>query len=580
MRPLRKNRLMVGSRQSALALWQTHHIIERLRQAWPGLSIEVRTYVTEGDRNLESSLPEIGGKGVFTEQLERALETREIDLAVHSLKDLPVESGEGFTIGAITSRSDARDCVVARNGWTLETLPRGAVVGTSSVRRQAQLLAIRPDLAVKPIRGKVETRLRKVREGQYDAAILAATGLARLGLGDDITQMIPADVMVPAPGQGALAVQCRAGDVDTIELLAKIDEPALRAAVTAERAFLLRLGGGCSAPIAAHAVTDGDLLRMIGLVGSPDGARIVRVDGKGGDPMELADRLAQRAFAVGARSILDEFRAWSPAAHSAPANGVLRGRRVVVTRPRGQALELCERLQALGAVPICAAAIRIEPMADPGALDDAIRGIASFDWLVFTSVNAVEVFRERWMRSGRSAAYPGVKVAAIGTATARALSEWGIEADFVPAQFVGDALARELPVEPGQRVLLPRAEIARRETVEILAARGADVTDLAVYRTLPEEIGAGVLDDLRRGVDAILFTSESTVNHFMSAIRGHVPADTLAGRARIACIGPVTAAAARELGLRVDAVASVHTTTGLLESLAEAFAKGGTLHDQ
>jgi hydroxymethylbilane synthase len=571
MRPRLKNRLVVGSRKSALAMWQTHHIVDRLKECWPELAIEIRTYVTEGDKNLESSLPEIGGKGVFTEQLERALELREIDLAVHSLKDLPVESGPAFTIGAIASRSDVRDCVVARNGWTLDTLPHGAVVGTSSIRRQAQLLAMRPDVTVKPIRGKVETRVRKVFEGQYDAAILAATGLLRLQLGGHISQFLSADVFLPAPGQGALAVQCRAGDEETLCLLSRIDEPPLRDAVTAERVFLQQLGGGCSAPIAAHAVTREGRVRMVGLVGSPDGTHIVRVEGEGSDAAELATALAGRAMQEGARAILDSFRA----VHPADGPAVLRGRRVVVTRPREQAAELCQRLQDMGAVPICAPAIRIEPMADPTPLQDAIDNIGSFDWVVFTSVNAVEVFCERWDRAGRTNL--PAKVAAIGTATARALLERGIEPDFMPEQFVGDALARDLPILPGQTVLLPRAEIARRETVDLLVQRGAQVTDLPVYRTIPESISAAVMDEIRHGVDAILFTSESTVKSFVSAVRGQLPGSGLTESARIACIGPVTAGAARELGLRVDVVASVHTTTGLLESLTEAFSKGGAL---
>ncbi len=571
MRPRDKNRLVVGSRKSALAMWQTHHIVDRLKQAWPGLDVEIRTYVTEGDRNLESALPEIGGKGVFTEQLERALESREIDLAVHSLKDLPVESGDAFTIGAITSRSDVRDCLVARERWTLATLPQGAVVGTSSIRRQAQILALRPDFVVKPIRGKVETRIRKVLEGQYDAAILAATGLTRLGLGEHIAEFLPADRILPAPGQGALAVQCRAGDDETLEFLSRIDEPSLRGAVTAERLFLLRLGGGCSAPIAAYAETDGDSIRMSGLVGSPDGKHIIRVNGEGDDPGKLAERLAARALADGARRILDGFR--SVYARSVP--GVLQGRRVVVTRPREQSAELCERLQELGAVPICASAIRIEPMSDHAALDDAIAKLGTYQWVVFTSANAVDRFFDRREKSGRREALP--RVAAIGSATARALAERDVVPEFVPTQFVGDVLAHELPVEPGQRVLLPRAEIARRDTVEILEQRGAQVTDLPVYRTVAESLGASVLEEMRRGVDAILFTSESTVRSFVDAVRGQLPESVFTERARIACIGPVTADAARELGLRVDAVASVHTTTGLLESLMEAFSKGGVL---
>lgn len=570
MRPPTQIRLVAGSRKSALAMWQTNHVVDALRHAWPGLQIEIRTYVTEGDRNLESSLPEIGGKGVFTEQLEHALASREIDFAVHSLKDLPVESGDGFAIGAVASRSDVRDCVVARNNWTLDTLPLGAVVGTSSIRRQAQLLALRPDVIIKPIRGKVETRVRKVLEGQYDAAILAATGLARLGLDAHITQYLDADTILPAPGQGALAVQCRAGDEETLALLAAIDEGALRAAVDAERTFLLRLGGGCSAPIAAHAVTRGAVVHMTGLVGSPDGARIIRVQGEDADPRVLAGRLAEDALAQGAREILDAFRAVYPSGDDA----ALKGRRVVVTRPREQAGELCRRLQALGAVPICAAAIRIEPVASR-EIDESVRNAAGFDWVLFTSANAVGVFFDRKESVAPDAALP--RVAAIGTGTAEALRERGVEPDFIPTRFVGDALAGELPVAEGDRVLLPRAEVARRETVDILERRGACVTEVAVYRTLPEVLANDVLDDMRDGVDAILFTSESTVRSFVDAVRGQLPEASLTERARIACIGPVTAEAARGLGLRVDAVASVHTTTGLVESLTEVFAKGGAL---
>jgi hydroxymethylbilane synthase len=569
-------RLIVGSRQSALAMWQTRHIVEKLRRAWPGLEVDVRTYVTEGDRNLLSALPEIGGKGVFTAQLEQALAAREIDLAVHSLKDLPVESDAAFVIGAITSRTEVRDVVVAREGWTLATLPRGAVVGTSSLRRQAQVLALRPDLVIKAIRGNVETRVRKVMEGEYAAAVLAAAGVSRLGLEGHVTEWIAADTMVPAPGQGALAVQCRAGDEATLRLLARIDESDARTAVTAERLFLQQLGGGCSAPIAAHAVVQAGRVRMIGLVGSPDGTRVIRVEDEAGDGAALAGRLAARALAQGAREILGSFRAASTAG---PRPGALAGRRVVVTRPREQASELCRRLAELGAVPICAPAIRIEPVDDPAPLDAAIRDADAFDWIIFTSASAVAVFRERWTCVGRAATDLRAKVAAIGSATARALEDWGVHPDFVPGEFVGEALARDLPVAAGARVLFPRAEIAPPEAVEILTGRGARVVDLPVYRTRPETIAPEVLDDIRRGVDAVIFTSESTVRHFMDAVRSQAPGPAFAEQTRIACIGPVTAGAARELGLRVDAVASTHTTAGLLDTLAEAFSKGGVGHD-
>ena len=574
MPPFEKNRLVVGSRKSGLALWQTEHVIGRLQRAWPDVVLEIRTYTTEGDDNVETALPEIGGKGVFTTRLEQALAAEEIDLAVHSLKDLPVETGREFTIGAVTSRTDPRDCLVARNAWTLATLPRGAVVGTSSLRRQGQLLARRPDLFVKPIRGNVDTRVRKVLDGEYDAALLAAAGVTRLGLDAHVTEWIPADTILPAPGQGALAVQCRTGDKETLIRLAAIDEPGVRAAVEAERAFLQHLGGGCSAPIAAYARPEKGRLFMTGLVASPDGGHVVRVEDEAEDGRVLAWRLAVRALDEGAQSILTEFRGRTSSAGSA-AHGVLAGRRVVVTRARAEAEPLCEHLAALGATPICAPAIRIEPVDDLRSLDDAIAGIASFDWVVFTSADAVEIFFQRWTHAGRTPAnLRGIKLAVVGPVTARALAAWGAQPDFVPDEFAGDALAEELAVVPGERVLLPRAEIARHETVEILERRGATVVVLPIYRTVAAEMDATVIEDIRRGVDAVLFTSGSTVQHFMNIMRQHDPGFVFPAHARIMCIGPVTASAAREAGLRVDSVAQVHTTEGLVDRLVDVFSKG------
>ncbi|MGQ0732299.1 MAG: hydroxymethylbilane synthase [Acidobacteriota bacterium] len=578
MPPFQRNRLFVGSRTSRLAMWQTDHVIERLRRAWPDLVLEVRTFVTEGDGDRETPLPEIGGRGVFTGRLEQALAAGEIDLAVHSLKDLPVQTGGELTIGAVTSRSDPRDCLVARNGWTLAMLPQGAVVGTCSLRRQAQLLARRPDLAVRPIRGNVETRVHKVLDGEYDAALLAAAGMTRLGLTAHVTEWIPAEAMLPAPGQGALAAQCRTDDEETLHRLAAIDEPEVRAAVSAERAFLGYLGGGCSAPIAAYARLEGRCLRMIGVVGSPDGRRIVRVEGEAEDGRVLARRLAASALEAGAGPILAEFRARNSSGPEV-RGGVLQGRRIVVTRARGQAEALCERLAVLGATPICAAAIRIEPVDDLRHLDEAMSRISSFDWVVLTSTNAVEILSDRWARAGRTPPdLHGVTFAAVGAATARALAAWGAKAAFVPEEFVGAALATGLPIAPGTRVLLLRAEIARQETAEILKGRGAVVVDLPIYRTVAADMDPEVIEDIRRGVDAVLFTSGSTVRHFMETMRRHAPGFAFPAHVRIACIGPVTAGQVRQMGLRVDMVAPVSTTDGLVDALVESFKQREVAH--
>jgi hydroxymethylbilane synthase len=303
------SRLAIGTRASALARWQSQWVADALQRAWPqrGLRCELRPITTQGDRTQHDGrpLPEIGGKGLFTLELEEALRRGEIDLAVHSLKDLPIDAAPGVVVGAIPTREDARDVVIARDRLALADLPRGARVGTSSLRRSAQLLAARPDLAVLPLRGNVDTRVQKALRGDYDAIVLAAAGVVRLGLTDLVTAYLPLEVMLPAPGQGALAVQCRADDPAVRAYLAPLDDAAARAAVTAERAFLQALGGGCAAPVAAYAQpAAGGGLRMEALVAAPDGSRVVRVAGQGHDPHDLGASLAQAALRQGAGALM------------------------------------------------------------------------------------------------------------------------------------------------------------------------------------------------------------------------------------------------------------------------------------
>jgi len=296
--------LTIGSRTSRLAMWQTEHIADLLQRAWPQLSSRIEPFVTQGDRTLDKPLPEIGGKGLFTHELEQALLDGRIHLAVHSLKDLPVENSPGLALGAIVGRADVRDVLIASDGRTLNTLPQGAIVGTSSLRRQSQLRRLRPDLDVRSIRGNVETRIRKVHDGQYDATILAAAGVMRLGLDEQIAEWLSLETMLPAPGQGALAVQCRANDTETCRLLAAIHHSNVAAAVTAERTFLHALGGGCATPVAAYGVWQNGRLHLTGYVGSINGDKMVRLHDSGKDPQALGQALAQAAIAQGAAEIL------------------------------------------------------------------------------------------------------------------------------------------------------------------------------------------------------------------------------------------------------------------------------------
>ena len=300
--------LKIGTRGSALARWQTDWVVAALQVAWPSLRFRTIPFSTAGDRIVDKPLPAIGGKGLFTEELESALRTGEIDIAVHSLQDLPIDDAPGLTIGAICAREDARDVLISRDGYTFNTLPHGARVGTSSLRRSAQLLAARPDLNLLPLRGNVDTRVRKALGGEYNAIVLAAAGVLRLGLAQHITQYLPFEVMLPAPGQGAMAVQCRSHDQATLDLLAPIDDLTSRVAVTAERVFLSDLGGGCSAPIAAFANSEfrnhKSEIQLTGLVASVDGRHVIRVSGDGHEPHALGNQLAQRALDRGAGALL------------------------------------------------------------------------------------------------------------------------------------------------------------------------------------------------------------------------------------------------------------------------------------
>jgi hydroxymethylbilane synthase len=296
-------KLIFATRPSPLARWQTQWVIHALKNIHHNLVCEVKIITTQGDKTLDKPLPEIGGKGLFTQELESELLSGGVHCAVHSLKDLPVENPAGLVIGCIPIRAEVRDALISAKGHILESLPLRASVGTSSLRRSAQLLVQRPDLRAESLRGNVDTRVRMALEGQYDAIILAGAGLTRLGLEEYVAEWLSLDVMLPAPGQGALAVQCRSSDQITLDLLAALEDDSTRKAVTAERAFLSGLGGGCSLPVAAYAIT-GNGINLMGLVASPDGQQIIKVNGKGNDAIQLGNELARNAIAQGASDIL------------------------------------------------------------------------------------------------------------------------------------------------------------------------------------------------------------------------------------------------------------------------------------
>src|SRR5262245_1613244 len=294
--------IRIGSRGSALALWQAEHVKARL--AALGREATITVITTTGDRVLDRRLENVGGKGAFLKEIEEALLAREVDLAVHSLKDVPVALPEGLHLCAYLERADPRDVLLSRSGHGLRELAAGARVGTTSLRRQAQLRALRPDLEIVDLRGNVDTRIRKLREGQYEAILLARAGITRLGRGAEITETLEPEVLLPAPGQGAIALECRDGDDAVAAAVAPLHpEPTARCG-KAERSFLAALGGGCNTPLGAYVMGQGAELWLRALVAREDGSALLRDEGRGGEPQELGRRVADALIAQGAGALL------------------------------------------------------------------------------------------------------------------------------------------------------------------------------------------------------------------------------------------------------------------------------------
>lgn len=300
--------IRIATRKSPLAMWQAEYVRDRLLALHPGLRVQLLPMTTRGDKILDTPLAKVGGKGLFVKELEQGLLSCGADLAVHSMKDVPVEFPDGLALPVICEREDPRDALVSNRYAELAALPPGAKVGTSSLRRQCQLRARFPGLVVLDLRGNVNTRLRKLDEGAYDAILLACAGLQRLGLGGRITRALTPRESLPAVGQGAVGIECRAADTRTLDLIMALDHADTHCRVAAERAFSTRLAGGCQVPIAGHAVLEGDALTLEGLVGRPDGGEIVRrtVHGIRQAAEALGRRLADELLARGAGAILKD----------------------------------------------------------------------------------------------------------------------------------------------------------------------------------------------------------------------------------------------------------------------------------
>jgi hydroxymethylbilane synthase len=542
-----------------------------------GATVELITIRTAGDDRAPSS---VWGEGAFVTALEAALLDGQVDVAVHSAKDVPTAQHPGLCIAAFPPREDPRDALVASDpGLTLDTLPPGARVGTDSPRRVAFLLARRPDLRPHPLHGNVDTRLRRLAEGETDALILAVAGLTRLGLAGRITQALPADVLPPAPGQGALAVQCRADDVIARPLVGRLDDAGTRTAVEAERAFLAASGGGCRSPLGAlGTVRDGTLELLVGAADPADvrvgdapettaaeapgttftapgpSSEPVRVAwgrrrGPAGDGPAIAEALAEEIAATIDRHALAAGQPVAGRSVTGPSvarRAVPRRPRILVTRDAERAGPLLEALRARGVDPVGVPTITIEPGRPGGPLDDAVPAAASYTWVAVTSPIGATALVEAAARRG--ADLGTVRIASIGRATSAVVERAGAHASFLPAVATAAALAEELPIGSGDRVLLVRGNLADERLGSRLRSRGATVDEVVAYRTIeaPPESVRSARAAFRDGLDGLVFTSGSSVRGLLALL--DAPGRNAALEMPAFCIGPSTASVARDAG--------------------------------
>jgi hydroxymethylbilane synthase len=529
--------LRIGTRGSALARAQASLVAAALTAR--GFRSELVILETDGDRRTPDTA---WGEGAFVTTIEAALRDGRIDLAVHSAKDVPVRVDPDLEIAAFLPRAAAADALVLGMGSAardLGGLPHGARVGTDSPRRTGFLRAVRPDLHVHPLHGNVDTRLRRLDAGETDALVLAVAGLARLGLERRISQVLDPLEMPPAPGQGAIALQCRVADPRTRRVLATVDDAPTRIAVETERALLAAAGGGCRAPIGAWATFNDSELAIVAGYARPDGSAAA-VERRTGRPDQRDAMIAD---------LVDTLSVRVPGVRRTPGDPA----RVIITRPIAQADGLVEALAAAGVVPLLVPAIEIEPALPGAPLDAAIAGLPDGGWVVVTSANGAAAALAAARRAGRR---PGdLRWAAVGETTAAALAAGDVTATWQPPRASGRAIGEALPATPTDVVLLARADLASRDLPDALAARGIHALEATAYTT--RQAPPSSLPALREALagpppDAVVALSGSAVRGLLELAAAIGPNALDAVRAiPVVCIGPETAAIARACDLVV-----------------------------
>jgi hydroxymethylbilane synthase len=546
-------KIIIGARGSKLSLVQVDIIKQQLQRVLPHSEIVIKIIKTTGDRNMSPVPLDSVGKGWFTKELDKALFEGKIDIAVHSLKDIPETLSKELIIAAIPEREDAREALISKNNIPFIKLKKGAVIGTDSLRRKTQILHQRPDIIVKSIRGNVNTRVAKFDKGEYDGIFLAVAGLKRLGLEDRITQYFkPADI-IPAPGQGALAVVARGNDEKLLTILTKLNHKETIAAVKAERAFSRAFGTGCKLPVGGYAHITKEKIILYGMVGSEDGTHIAKdsISGNSTAPVTIGKKLA--------KLLLRKSPWYSDEKY------------IVITRPEKENNVFKTQIEQFGYSVFSYPTITITKVKITPKMREKLHQIDTCDWVVFTSKNGVKFFIEALLDAHISVSTLLQKqIAVIGPKTAEEVGKYRLPVHFIPSQFTTKDLAKELPVVAGKKILMPRANIATPQLTKHLREKGAKVIDLPIYKTLLLQRKNKNFETLikKELIKGIIFTSPSTVEGFLENIK-HIKNNDFLFSLPVIAIGPVTVKKLKIHGFRKINMAKRFTTDGIIAKLKE-----------
>jgi hydroxymethylbilane synthase len=566
-----KKTVRIGTRGSKLALLQAYTVKKELEQQFTEIEFVVEIIKTKGDKILDVPLSKIGDKGLFTKELEIAMFNHEIDMAVHSLKDLPTSFPEGARLGAVLKRGEIRDALISFDNRKLSDLTVNDIIATSSLRRKAQLLRINKDFKIIEIRGNVNTRIRKMQDGYCNVMVMAAAGLQRLDLDKYISELIDLETMIPACSQGAIAIEIRDDDPFIDAMVNKINDPGTRIAVDAERSFLRTLEGGCQIPVGSFTRIEGDQFHLTGFISSVDGSQYIKesIDGPVDQAVELSVRLATSLFSKGGNEILKSIRdenlqyakAWLP----------LKDKVIISTRALEPGDTLPDLLKVRGAKVLALPMIGISQSKLRTDEKELMKNLEVFDWIFFTSKNGViNFFRHLIEINGNTELPKSVKMAVMGARTAVELDYYGYAPHFINEENTSDDLVqlfmeRHKPLN--LKILLALGSLADDLLFDRLSIDNK-VYRINVYKTVsPDNADKGILEIIKRDkYDLILFTSPSTFNHFCSFYE-----EEKIGKLKMVSIGATTTKAINDAGYEPLFTAQKSNAEGLRDAIIEYY---------